>query len=265
VVNLNINPGAVGRKTTTLATNGVGRFSKIRHASPSSQLEIPPGHPLDISKNSNARIRKKLEGFHEGRRPGQTSLSNTKFKSGGGRVISGTGSREQIAGPAVKASQREQWQIQKKALKEKFGDDGWNPRKRLSPDALEGIRVLHAQYPQEYPTAVLADHFKVSPEAIRRILKSKWKPSEEEEESRRQRWGKRGELIWSQMAQDGIKPPKKWRELGIGSSLKPKRRKREAILKGPSPSIQAVSLQAVAAPKNEHLKPTKRILAGSTL
>ena len=45
--------------------------------------------------------------------------------------------------------------------------------------------------------------FKVSPEAIRRILKSKWEPNEEEQERRAERWERRGEKIWA-----------RWRETG---------------------------------------------------
>ena len=114
--------------------------------------------------------------------------------------------------------QRKPWQAQKSALSEKFGPIGWLPRKRLSPDTLEGIRALHAQYPDRCTTPILADQFKVSPEAIRRILKSKWRPKDEEEARRRQRWEKRGENIWSQMVEMGIKPPKKWRDMGVGKS-----------------------------------------------
>lgn len=113
---------------------------------------------------------------------------------------------------------RESWQVQKKALFEKFGSSGWSPRKRLSPDALEGIRMLHSQSPDKYSTPALADHFQVSPEAIRRILKSKWRPNEEEEAKRRKRWDKRGESIWSQMVEIGIKAPKKWRDMGVGKT-----------------------------------------------
>jgi len=107
------------------------------------------------------------------------------------------------------------WQMQKAALFKKFGSIGWSPRKRLSPDALEGIRALHAQHPSKCTTPIIANHFKISPEAVRRILKSKWRPSEEEEERRRQRWNRRGATIWSQMAEVGAKPPKKWRQIGI--------------------------------------------------
>ena len=155
-----------------------------------------------------------------------------------------TGARgaEQTKGPyagskedgAMTPREREDWQIQKEALKQKFGSDGWNPRKRLSPDALEGIRSLHAQYPDTYTTPVLAEYFKVSSEAIRRILRSKWKPNEDEEEDRRRRWDKRGESIWSSMVELGIKPPKKWREMGVGKRVhdgenRPKRRSETSL------------------------------------
>jgi hypothetical protein len=111
--------------------------------------------------------------------------------------------------------EREPWQINKAALKEKF-PDGWKPLKRLSPDAMAGIRALHSQMPEKYTTKVLAESFQVSPEMIRRILKSKWRPSPEEETDRQRRWFKRGENVWSRYAELGVKPPKKWRDMGIG-------------------------------------------------
>ncbi|KAI1117446.1 hypothetical protein F5Y14DRAFT_402658 [Nemania sp. NC0429] len=113
-----------------------------------------------------------------------------------------------------RADKIEGWRIQKEALKEKF-PEGWRPRKRLSPDAVEGIRALHAQYPAQYTTEVLANNFEVSPEAVRRILRSKWTPNPEEEISRQDRWFNRGKNIWSQMAALGKKPPRRWRREGI--------------------------------------------------
>ncbi|EXJ95014.1 hypothetical protein A1O1_00132 [Capronia coronata CBS 617.96] len=104
------------------------------------------------------------------------------------------------------SNKKEPWQLQKRALKEKFGDNGWNPRKKLSPDTMEGIRALHEQDPDRWSTPVLADHFKVSPEAIRRILKSKWRPSEKELEKRRERWANRHDRIWDKLAELGLRP-----------------------------------------------------------
>jgi hypothetical protein len=108
------------------------------------------------------------------------------------------------------------WQIQKRALESKFGEEKWTPRKRLSPDTVDGIRTMHASDPDKFTTPILADHFRVSPEAIRRILRSKWRPRAEEMEDRRRRWENRGEKIWSQLAELGTRPPKKWREMGVG-------------------------------------------------
>ena len=105
----------------------------------------------------------------------------------------------------------EDWQIQKAALKRKFGDKNWAPVKRLSPDAIEGVRTLHAQDAGKYTTEALAEEFKVSPEAIRRILKSKWRPTEDEQADRQIRWIRRGERIWSTKMSMGMKAPKRWR------------------------------------------------------
>ena len=154
--------------------------------------------------------------------------------------------------PQNHRDQQEQWQIQKRALSKKFGTTGWSPRKRLSPDTLEGIQALHAQYPDRFTTPILAEQFKVSPEAIRRILKSKWQPKDEEKERRRQRWEKRGESIWSQMVEVGIKPPKKWRDMGVGkkkmgaqgqqlgSQLKSKARQHSSLLGQPATNLHTI-------------------------
>jgi len=121
-----------------------------------------------------------------------------------------------LTGELERKNERPAWAVQKEALKEKLGGEAWNPRKKLSPDTMEGIRHLHSTQPDKFTTPVLAEHFKVSPEAIRRILKSKWRPSDEEYEARMERWNKRGERIWSNLVEMGIKPPKKWREMGVG-------------------------------------------------
>ncbi|KAJ5784340.1 Neugrin-related protein [Penicillium pulvis] len=99
----------------------------------------------------------------------------------------------------------EPWKTQKQALDRKF-PNGWNPPKKLSPDALDGIRSLHASAPDRFTTTVLAEEFKISPESIRRILKSKWRPKAEEIESRRARWEARHERIWGHMAELGLRP-----------------------------------------------------------
>ncbi|KAM0719680.1 hypothetical protein Q7P37_003811 [Cladosporium fusiforme] len=112
---------------------------------------------------------------------------------------------------------RETWQIQKSANLNKFGNATWQPRKRLSPDTLEGIRALHASDPSTYSTETLSSQFEVSPENIRRILKSKWRPNDEERDDRSLRWERRGVRKWTEMAKLGERPPRRWREMGVGS------------------------------------------------
>lgn len=112
---------------------------------------------------------------------------------------------------------KQPWQIQKQILKEKF-PEGWKPKKKMSPDAMAGIRALHRQFPDTYTTEVLAQKFEMSPEAIRRILKSKWEEKDETPDidiQRQERWFKRGKSIWARYAAMGKKPPRKWRAEGV--------------------------------------------------
>ena len=115
--------------------------------------------------------------------------------------------------PAQKEANRSlpDWAVQKAALQHKF-PEGWRPLRRLSPDAMEGIRALHRQFPAVYTTPVLANKFAVSPEAIRRILSASWTPSADEEVRRQERWLRRGESVWARYSALGIKPPRRWRD-----------------------------------------------------
>ena len=179
--------------------------------------EKNPRFPKPAGHNRKARLRDYSSRTLEGSKGAMGSSQSTKASAG-----FRTGTRNY-------KDQRELWGTQKSALVEKFGPTGWLPRKRLSPDTLEGIRALHAHYPDKFTTPILADQFKVSPEAIRRILKSKWRPKDEEEERRRRRWEKRGENIWNQMVEMGIKPPRKWREMGVGKSREKKPARSEQL------------------------------------
>ena len=56
---------------------------------------------------------------------------------------------------------------------------GWAPPRKLSREAMDAVRQLHRLDPEKFNTPMIADKFKISPEAVRRILKSKWEPSPE--------------------------------------------------------------------------------------
>lgn len=72
-----------------------------------------------------------------------------------------------------------QWSHHRAALKAKF-PEGWAPPHKLSRAAMDGLRALHAHDPDTFTTPVLADKFRVSPEAVRRILRGKWQPTPEQ-------------------------------------------------------------------------------------
>lgn len=71
------------------------------------------------------------------------------------------------------------YRAHREALKEAF-PEGWSPPHKLSRQAMDGLRVLHMHDPETFTTPVLANKFRISPEAVRRILKSSWEPSPEQ-------------------------------------------------------------------------------------
>ena len=67
-----------------------------------------------------------------------------------------------------------------RAAMKKAYPDGWSPPRKLSRKAMSALRALHATDPETFTTPLLASQFRISPEAVRRILKSKWEPTKEE-------------------------------------------------------------------------------------
>jgi hypothetical protein len=45
---------------------------------------------------------------------------------------------------------------------------------------MDGLRQLHRADPTAFSTPILAERFRISPEAVRRILKSRWEPTREQ-------------------------------------------------------------------------------------
>lgn len=72
-----------------------------------------------------------------------------------------------------------QWSQHRASLKTRF-PEGWAPPHKLSRAAMDGLRSLHAHDPDTFTTPVLADKFHISPEAVRRILRGKWQPTQEQ-------------------------------------------------------------------------------------
>jgi hypothetical protein len=150
-------------------------------------LDIFPKEPPQKAKSTDKSHKKVAEGARiktlKGKKPDGTEESAPKKKP-----------------------KPEAWQLQKAALQKKF-KEGWNPPKKVSPDNMDMIRHLHSTKPEEWTTPALSDAFKVSPEAIRRILRSKWQPTEDGRKERQERWARRHERIWAQMAELGLRKP----------------------------------------------------------
>jgi hypothetical protein len=117
-------------------------------------------------------------------------------------------------------SEDEQWKLRKRLIRNRLQGSTWSPTKRLSPETVEGIRAVVETYSDRITLGALSKHFGVSYEAMRRIAKSKsWRPTAEETEDRQQRWERRGERIWTKLADQGVKPPKQWRMKGVGEKV----------------------------------------------
>lgn len=105
-------------------------------------------------------------------------------------------------------------------MKESF-PDGWAPPRKLSREAMDGLRTLHAHDPEQFNLRMLSDKFKISPEAVRRILKSRWAPDEE----------RRGEMMLKEREMR-IARSKRWKEAE-------KEKKREEIIKGHTEAVKS--------------------------
>ncbi|KAF8884913.1 hypothetical protein CPB84DRAFT_1964889 [Gymnopilus junonius] len=71
-----------------------------------------------------------------------------------------------------------EYKAHREAMRKTF-PEGWSPPRKLSREAMDALRQLNRIDPENFTTALLADKFKISPEAVRRILKSKWEPTAE--------------------------------------------------------------------------------------
>ncbi|WPK25181.1 hypothetical protein PUMCH_002485 [Australozyma saopauloensis] len=81
-----------------------------------------------------------------------------------------------------------EWEKREEALRKRYGH--WNPTHKLSRQQMVDIREFKKAAPH-LKTVQIADHFRVNPESIRRILKSKWTPKEKELENILERAEKR--------------------------------------------------------------------------
>ncbi|KAF2221089.1 hypothetical protein BDZ85DRAFT_266267 [Elsinoe ampelina] len=199
-------------------TAGLGRGSTNDASSSTARRK----HPASIIDDELSQVNSVLEGDHDQtpKRAKKAKPRQTMDKPSAARHIKSSRATTVPKAKPNSENEQESWRTQKAALEKKFGDQGWQPRKRISPDAIAGVRSLNASDPVTYSTDRLADYFQISPEAVRRILRSKWQPNEKQAEKRKARWERRGERKWTEMVDQGVRPPKKWRDMGIGRAAK---------------------------------------------
>jgi hypothetical protein len=198
-------PAAVKKQGNSETIVGSGFFLDDNPIKPQAPFKLAPTASQPTPKGARKEKRGSLHSRSSSTQ--ETSLSfEQKSTSEGSKVDPKPKTNVQAKSPRPALPKKEPWQAQKQALQNKFGTEGWNPRKKLSPDTIDGIRALHEQYPDKYPTPVLAEKFKVSPEAIRRILKSKWRPDPDKQFERKERWARRHDRIWDQQAAIGLRP-----------------------------------------------------------
>ncbi|KAG0209601.1 Required for respiratory growth protein 9 mitochondrial [Mortierella sp. NVP41] len=71
------------------------------------------------------------------------------------------------------------WKKHRMAIKAKTGGQVWNPQRKLTRQSMEEVRYLRKQFPDEWTTPKLAEHFNVSGESIAKILRTNYQPSPE--------------------------------------------------------------------------------------
>jgi hypothetical protein len=86
------------------------------------------------------------------------------------------------------------WKRDLYARREKFHGVQWNPNRKVSRTTMDDIRKLKSEHPH-VTASDLGKAFGLSPEAVRRILKSRWDPTEGEQERIQDRWVRRGSRI----------------------------------------------------------------------
>ncbi|KAI9261749.1 hypothetical protein BY458DRAFT_515826 [Sporodiniella umbellata] len=89
----------------------------------------------------------------------------------------------------------------------------WQPIKRVSRETMEKIRTLASSQPDVYNALTISKEYKLSVEAVRRILKSNYKPTpeaaERQERNRYKAMGERQEAFRAQEKSHGHEGLKK--------------------------------------------------------
>jgi len=76
---------------------------------------------------------------------------------------------------------RKDWSAVRQKYKELY-PNGWQPQKKLTRYQMDYLRSLRTDFPSEWTITKLSTSFGISHSAVKRILKSKFEPSQEVQE-----------------------------------------------------------------------------------
>lgn len=115
-----------------------------------------------------------------------------------------------------------EWAKRDKSHKARYGV--WNPTRKLNRQQMQDLRTIKDLLPQ-YKTIDLANMFKISPEAVRRILKSSWVPNEKDAEDLKLRQDKRKRITlqWKQEMKNLKKANKNISQISAPKDFKPRK------------------------------------------
>ncbi|ODV63715.1 mitochondrial ribosome assembly protein RRG9 ASCRUDRAFT_5660 [Ascoidea rubescens DSM 1968] len=83
-----------------------------------------------------------------------------------------------------------EWMKKQLTFKIKLKNERWNPQKKLSREQMEMLRTIKTEDPS-VTVKELSKLYGISPESVTRILKSKWRPTIEEENKQEEKRRKR--------------------------------------------------------------------------
>ncbi|GAA5977884.1 hypothetical protein JCM11641_006099 [Rhodosporidiobolus odoratus] len=179
------------------------------------QVDVSAGLPrTEQQKNTDAKVlrrldvkrREKMEAEQEREaQEWQRAVGERKKPSASSEGLSaGAGATSAGAGATSSAQELDEhapdWKRHRQTMLKKF-PGGWEPPKRISREAMDLIRTLARDDPQKYTVSALAQKFKISPEAVRRIVKSRFELPPEEKTRRE---AKRKDMRQRDIAQGGV-------------------------------------------------------------
>ncbi|KAF9924266.1 Required for respiratory growth protein 9 mitochondrial [Linnemannia zychae] len=151
-------------------------------ASPSTRSGViyPQGRP-EIAELTRKMMEARISNGHTGRRRHETQepTSSTTHSTSSETLKGSTASSPNPQFHRASMEDAPLWKKHRETIKAKIGGEAWNPRRKITRQSMEEVRYLRRQFPTEWTTAKLAEHFNMPNESIVRILKSNYQPSPE--------------------------------------------------------------------------------------